>query len=269
MRLDLFRGQVKFFLIGRFEDSEKETNYHPLSVGAGEKIRKLADHFGAEEIFVPRLNFTNKIISTDFDLSFYSFEDCFWQTHNYCDGLLTEKRNIALGICNADCFVGVLFSAFYHRLCVVHLGLKNIYREDDSISTLESAVRAMAIDPQEISFWCGGGIQKCCYGSDDRDLISKLKKRFGSTVVNGVVVKGPRIGARTIDLHNIIAIEASRLKLKFSSLDFMHSYFCTSCAGLKDSVLGEMGNYWSNVRDVNRKDNEKIRPRNIALTMII
>ena len=234
LNIDLFGGQVKFVLTDKLMG-----DFRGQADGMYSRLKSVLKEIKAIDCIRFRVGrFTNKVVE-DEKININFAHDHLGLVAGCVDGFITERRQEAILMTAADCWSGVLFDKLNHRLCLVHLGLKNLYREDGGQSTLAMAVEKMtkSCDVGDLLFWFGGGVQACCYGTNDIDFLEKLQKKFSETRVSvGYVQKGPRQTLSSISLFNIILDEASRLGLYPAAS--LEGIICTSCSG----------EYWSHVR---------------------
>ena len=243
LNLNLFNGQVKFVLTDKLMG-----DFRLQADGTYSRLKPVLKEIKAVDCIGFRAGrFTNKVVEDEKININFAYNHLGLVT-GYADGFITERRHQAILMTAADCWSGVLFDKLNHRLCLVHLGLRNLYREDGSQSTLAVAVEKMAkrCPREDLLFWFGGGIQRCCYGFSETDLIllSKLQEKFPSGVITGALVrKGPRAKneAVAVNLFDIIASEALNLGLRPTITPASH--FCTSC-----SKTGNDYEFWSHVR---------------------
>ncbi len=253
MQKFLFNNQVRLLMT-----NVKMGDFNPLSENFMDRLNPVLDRLEATSCVSPASDFTNNIY-IDTDIS----GERFMRSPDYADAVITKNHQRALMIATADCFSGVIFDPKKMGLALVHLGLRNIYREDGSPSTLEKVVEVMR--SKNLLFWFGGGIGNCCYGFEDEKLLSKLRRRYGNLSVSDIVQKGPRKGFYAVDLHNIIFDEAIRLKLEICT-DRMTD-LCTSCYAHPNPNGEGFGHFFSNVRDPEAKSG-KLRPRNGVFVMM-
>lgn len=255
--IKLFGGEVWLVIAGRYEGNFN--HFNPQRKKVNQRCLGMLDHMQAQLCVVPRLNFTDKIFQFNVD-DCYS-KRCRWREEeegriirlvNRSDAVMTNDDETALMISTSDCFSGVLYHRQTRALCLMHLGLANMYSEDDSDSVLEAAIKNMEGFPtfarrEELKFWYGGGARECCYGRDDLDLVKKLGERFGFDY-NKTAQKGPRRGQSAIPLGMIIQYEAQRLDLRIRQQPEFFS-LCTSCCGLVGPPeSNELGDFWSHIR---------------------
>lgn len=233
-------------------------NFHPtLSPEAPILYDIVRKNFRFSRLFLPKVNFTNRVAGMR-DSNCFSLPDrpFIWRTRDWADGGIVINDSLtAIGVCNADCHLGVLYDPDGEMLCLLHLGLKCFYRPDGSPSVLQEALRLYDCDATDLYFWVGFGAGPCCYGHDlqhpefgekNRHQAENLRKFFGAQAVKGTVAAGPRKGWAAHDNLTMIINHADKLGFKDMEID----YQCTSCAGLdsKDGVETGERLYWSNLR---------------------
>jgi YfiH family protein len=117
-------------------------------------------YFNINEIYLPNQIHSNKIIFLDDD---YTFEDC--------DGLISDKKNTALGIVTADCFPLLIFSNSY--IANLHCGWRGIYS-----GIVERAIDFFESNGEQIKgAVIGVGICDKCY-TVDYELIKQFSKKY-------------------------------------------------------------------------------------------
>jgi len=256
----LFGGRVRFLLMGR-----RYGDFHPKAPGATSRRQSVLRGLGADRCFSPKPGFTIRIVWADALVGTYSDESdpAFVRTCESADAGITLDAVTAISFWNADCPIGVLFHEPTGMTVAVHLGFRNLFRENDVPTTLEAAIKTIAVDPGELSFWSGGGIDTCCFGYSDNSLISGLRSAFGEKASPGSVERGPRRGQYAVDLNYMINVVAERAGLDCDAN--RGPKICTSCFGLTDLADNGWGAYWSTVREPHGMPEP--RPRNGAFVL--
>lgn len=257
----IFDERVQVELLGRAWG-----DFHPTKSAEAHilLVRASVSHKFAE-LFLPSVAFTNRVAGR-LDSNAFRLDDVpplAWRTTTKADGgIIVNDPSVAVGICNADCHIGVIYEPRRHILCVVHLGLKCFHRPDGEPSILQEAIKVLRCDSSDLLFTFGGGAGPCCFGYDLHDpkfgdqnirQAQDLRNRFGEDAVKGEVERGPRRGFAAHDLPTMILRHAQDLGLAIQDIDFT----CTSCAGLKVEGENEVGErmFWSNLRgDVNNRN---------------
>lgn len=225
-----------------------------------ERIWQVAKLLDVTEVFVPTLDFTNRVVAFgyspfNFNIHKLTPEENLWRTYESADGgIVCGMYWIGLVIYNADCHIGIIFDHYLRKLCLVHLGLGYFFREDSSPSILENAIKAMGSSADNLLFWFGGGIGPCCNGynhTDPKNLerAQKIQNKFSKDVIKGEVKYGPRKGQ--VAYHNGLMIIRLAEEIGFKEIQF--DLTCTSCHGLTDPNVADYGTYFSNVRDLEKR----------------
>jgi len=149
-----------------------------------------------------------------------------------CDGLVTNLKDIALGVLTADCVPILLIAPSSGAIGVAHAGwrgtLAGIAR-----NTLNLMAERFKVDPSDCLAVMGPSIGRCCYEVSE-DLASRFKSRFGSQVVSG----------RHVDLPLTNALSIIRAGVPEDNIWICQS--CTACqedlffSHRRDGVTGRM-----------------------------
>jgi uncharacterized protein, YfiH family len=110
-----------------------------------------------------------------------------------CDGLITDEKNIALGIFTADCMPVLMFSADRRVKAAVHAGWKGL-----AGGILQNALRAFkelyCVSCGDISVYIAPHIKQCCYDVN-AELADIFKVKLNnnkldlSAVARGILTK--------------------------------------------------------------------------------
>jgi YfiH family protein len=96
-----------------------------------------------------------------------------------CDGLITNDKNLLLGIFTADC-IPILISAKNGKVkAAIHAGWKGLY-----LGIIENAIKILTNDfcvsPKSIKVYIGPHIRSCCYKTG-----TEMESKFNIKLVNG------------------------------------------------------------------------------------
>ena len=109
------------------------------------------------------------------------------------DGMITDQRQLFLGIFTADCLGVFLFAPHVHVIGAIHAGRKGL-----AAAVIESGVRALCdtyrVKPGCIEAICGPSIGPCCY-----EIGEELRHTFASTYIK------ERMNRIYLDLWSIAA----------------------------------------------------------------
>ncbi len=258
---------VKYDLIGR-----KWGNFHPKDPSSAELRQRLMQELQVEYLFVPSVECSTTVLDIDEPLVVFTDTGLLISTISADGGIIRNNTEVAIVIFTADCHIGLIYDPEFHTLCMIHMGICNIYREDyKEYTILEQAVKELRRPPEKLNLWIGGGIGPCCngypiehpkYGDKNRERMSFLRKEYGPDVVEGNVSYGPRKGGLHVAHDNLKIIYRQALNLGFGKI--ICDKRCTSCFGMKDPNADGYGDFWSNVRDADRE-----YPRNAFVARLL
>lgn len=121
------------------------------------------NHFNIDYFLLPKQIHSNRVLYID------RCESSFFEV--VCDGLITDKSNVALGILTADCYAVQFFGN--HLIANIHCGWRGIYG-----GIIENTIKLFReYNDEIIKALIGVGICEKCYVVD-YDLIERFKKRY-------------------------------------------------------------------------------------------
>lgn len=96
-----------------------------------------------------------------------------------CDGLVTTRTNLPLGLCPADCLPIVLTTNELKFVGLVHAGRNNLIEYQIVEKAIKKIEEILNISPKEILVGIGPGIGRCHYDIDLYFLTVKQLKKAG------------------------------------------------------------------------------------------
>ncbi len=119
-----------------------------------ENVKQLLEelHIGNKDTIFTRQTHGNKIAE---------IVDTKRKIINDCDGLITKKKNIILGMVTADCLPIIFYDPLEKIAGIVHAGYKGILR--GIIENMVDVFIKNGSKPQNLYIGIGPGIGKCCY----------------------------------------------------------------------------------------------------------
>jgi polyphenol oxidase len=120
------------------------------------------------------------------------------------DAVLTQKRELFIGICVADCIPVLLFDKRKFVAGAVHAGWRGTASRILG-KTIQAMIRQYQSLPDDIMIALGPGIKECCYevGSEVRDAICRVAGDGNFAIGKG--------GKFFIDLSAVNKLQALRL----------------------------------------------------------
>jgi len=242
-RKKLFDGAVEYIFLGKGHGDSSSL----LQTEAGAAKRKeIMSALNIEQMFFPRVEFKTGVANFH-DSNTIQLGPGLWRTQNDSDaGLVFRDTRVGIGILTYDCPIGVVWDPIQKAMCVVRLGLKNIFRRGWNYSILEEVVMVLKTPPEKLRFWVGCGIGPCCYGHDkDEKQEQEIRSRFGkwgTRLCLKEVEHGPRKGKVSYHLQQMIYCEADRLGIDDSDVLEQEFQF-----GWDSSCTCHEGEFWSRV----------------------
>ncbi|HSA84352.1 MAG TPA: peptidoglycan editing factor PgeF [Patescibacteria group bacterium] len=92
------------------------------------------------------------------------------------DGLLTDQKQIFLGVITADCLPLFFYDPKKQIVAAVHAGWRGLYAE--IIKEAVAKMREQGSNPKDILVGIGPSIRVCCYSVDEA-FIEKFREKFG------------------------------------------------------------------------------------------
>ena len=121
-----------------------------------------------------------------------------------CDGLITNEKNIMLGIFTADCMPVLMVSKDKSVKAAVHAGWKGL-ASGILQNTINMFQDKFGIKPENIIVYAGPHIQECCY-----EVSADLEKTFDVKLKNGRLNLS-EIARKILERDGVKEIYSSRL----------------------------------------------------------
>jgi YfiH family protein len=123
-----------------------------------DNINKIKEKLYIKNIYIPNQKHTNIVLNV---------ED---YKNQECDGLYTDKKEVALGVLTADCIPVVLFNG--KEIAVIHAGWRGLFG-----GIIENGVKMFK--NKSIKAFIGPSIRGCCY-EVDKQFVNDLNinKKF-------------------------------------------------------------------------------------------
>ncbi|MDH3997409.1 MAG: peptidoglycan editing factor PgeF, partial [Desulfuromonadales bacterium] len=139
-----------------------------------------------------------------------------------CDAIITDRRNIMLGILVADCFPVLCYDAVRGVAAVIHLGWRGaacglLGRTLDAMQKLFGSV------PGDLSVAVGPGINPCNY-EVDRPVRDAFRNGVGQWER---ISEETRLGHWRLDLSKSIQLQLDAAGIQRNQVDWVEE--CTCC----------------------------------------
>lgn len=196
-----------------------------------------------DRVFLPRVAFSAKVQECNDHHQHEEIAPNIWRTKDKADASILRETNVAAGVCNADCHIGLVWLPEERLLTVSHFGLKNFYNPTADATTMDALLQHHNLSQKNSMLWLGGGIGSCCNGYNQVDQYIKDNHPAAQP---GLVAKGARRGQEALDNMELLQqLHGHHFNVTIQSPT------CTSCQGAtSDDTIGD---FFSNVRDVQKK----------------
>jgi YfiH family protein len=147
-----------------FSTGENSKSFNMNTEEGLNNIRKLESYFSVKKIgYCKQIHGKNVIIFNESD------------GIKEADAILTNKKNIAIGVFNADCVPIIIVDAKKKAVGAIHSGWRGTY-EEVVIQSVNKMIECYQSDIKDLSFYIGPHIMKCCY-EVDQNLIKKFSQK--------------------------------------------------------------------------------------------
>jgi len=134
------------------------------------------------------------------------------------DGLITEEKEIVLGVTTADCLPILFYEPKEKIIAVVHAGWKGSLKKI-SQKAIQKII-SLGGNPAKTIAAIGPHIKNCCYHIDEKRMLM-FKKEFGEEVI---IRKGNKF---FLDLIKVNLIQLLKSGIKEENIEVLP--FCTHC----------------------------------------
>lgn len=133
-----------------------------------------------------------------------------------CDGLITNKKNIAIALNFADCVPLVFYDPIKKVAAIAHAGWKGTVQRIGP-KTVEKMASHFSCNPEDIIALIGPSIGKCCFEVQE-DVLEKIKASIDSNWDDAI--EGAHADLKIVNKIQLLASGIKKIDL---------STYCTSC----------------------------------------
>lgn len=90
------------------------------------------------------------------------------------DYLVTQERNIGLGVMSADCMPIVVYDSVHHVVCMIHAGWRSSFK-NIVLKALDVMAERYGTNVAEVTVFFGPSAKVCCY-EVGKDILEKIKE---------------------------------------------------------------------------------------------
>jgi len=201
------------------------------------KVMKGADF---KSVHLMRPNFTVNCVSAENVGQWKEVMPAVYRASEFSDGLMTDKKDVALAMANADCPAAIIYDEGAEQLALLHCGFKCLVQPDGGIGIFEEFFSKYGFNKGTVKVRMAFGIGPCCYGIDTLPTLH-ANARVDRLPVSSAV-HGPRQGKQSIDLFELMRLQLMSLGLEDRQIVRFNMPQCTACAN-----VGGEPQYYSNV----------------------
>lgn len=194
------------------------------------KVMKGADF---KSVHLMRPNFTVNCVSAENVGQWKEVMPAVYRASEFSDGLMTDKKDVALAMANADCPAAIIYDEGAERLALLHCGFKCLVQSDGGIGIFEEFFSKYGFNKGTVKVRMAFGIGPCCYGIDT------LPSLHGNALVEqlplAIAERGPRVGKPSIDLFGLMRMQLRKIGLHEHQLESFMMPKCTACHQVNDN----------------------------------
>lgn len=148
-----------------FTNAESGRSFNRNTEDGVAKLNSLIDEFHSDEIiYLKQIHSDNIFIYDKKDLK--SIKD------NEGDAVITNERNVIIGVFTADCVPVILVDKVKKVSAAIHSGWKGTFASI-TYKTIKRMESEFGCNPSDITAYIGPHIRKCCY-----EVSEELKQKF-------------------------------------------------------------------------------------------
>lgn len=138
------------------------------------------------------------------------------------DGMVTNKKNVVLGVMTADCLPLLFYDPVHEAVGVAHAGSKGLLKNIIG-NTVQAFIKNFGTDPSDLVVAIGPSIEQQCY-IVGKELIALYKTAFAA--YNSVYIEGN--GTFFLDLRSVTVQDLRRQGILKENIAV--SPTCTKCS---------------------------------------
>jgi YfiH family protein len=155
-----------------FSTAKAELNFNINEDEGKKNLSKLKEWFGLEDIGYLYQKHSSNIFIYDGEI-------------HEGDAIITNKKNIGIGVFTADCVPIIIYDKFNNAIAAVHSGWKGTLNKitEDTITKMQQVYGS---NPENLVVYIGPHNRGCCYevGNDVAGLFNDCDLYKGSDIVN-------------------------------------------------------------------------------------
>ncbi|GAA0077980.1 peptidoglycan editing factor PgeF [Clostridium sp. CTA-5] len=147
-----------------FSTAESERSFNRNTKEGINELVSLKDEFGVKDVvYLKQIHSDNVFYYDDKNTEINNEEG---------DAIITNKKNVIIGVFTADCVPVILIDEVNKVLATVHSGWRGTF-DSITLKTIEKMKKDYNCEPRNIKAYIGPHIRSCCY-----EVSEELKKKF-------------------------------------------------------------------------------------------
>ncbi len=169
IHIDNFERKKDFLVLNNnkskiiFSTAEGNRSFNRNTEEGIRALDSIKDDFNVDKILYLKQIHSDKVLN-------YDGEKCFIE--NEGDGIITNKRSVAIGVFTADCVPVIIVNEVDGVIGAVHSGWKGTFNSITK-KALQKMVDLYSVDHKNTKIYIGAHIRKCCY-----EVSEELKEKF-------------------------------------------------------------------------------------------
>lgn len=146
-----------------FSTAENDRSFNRNTKEGLEALNSIKDDFNVDKILYLKQVHSDKVLNYDNEVNFIENEG---------DGIITNKKNVAIGVFTADCVPVIIVNEVDGVIGAVHSGWKGTFKSITK-KALQKMVDLYSVNHKNTKIYIGAHIRKCCY-----EVSEDLKEKF-------------------------------------------------------------------------------------------
>lgn len=195
-----------------FSTAEENKNFNRHTESGINDLNLLKKEFNINEVIYLKQIHSNKVY-------IYNGEDKDEFINNEGDAIITNIKNIAIGVFTADCVPIIIIDEEKKVSAAIHSGWKGTYNSI-VIETIEKMKKEYSCNPNSLKVYIGPHIRQCCY-----EVSEELKEKF---ILKTGVNEDKLFKGRNLSLEFCILKDLEKEKVKKENIFSLG--LCTYCS---------------------------------------
>lgn len=146
-----------------FSTAEDERSFNRNTEVGIDAINSIKEDFNVDKVLYLKQIHSDMVLNYNDEVDFIENEG---------DGIITNKRNIAIGVFTADCVPVIIVNEVDGVIGAVHSGWKGTFNSITK-KALQKMVDLYSVNHKNTKIYIGAHIRKCCY-----EVSEELKEKF-------------------------------------------------------------------------------------------